>query len=114
MWRGAYVWDPAVILAQIVALQAGFYALLGALLAVLVGESVAFSCAPPRCLRRWRVMGRARCPSCGAADAWRQQNAPHRPRASIPRSPPPPLQAPTPATAASPTQNTPPSAATSQ
>lgn len=38
MWRGAYVWDPAVILAQIVALQAAFYALLGALLAVLVGE----------------------------------------------------------------------------
>lgn len=37
MWRGAYVWDPAVILAQIVALQAAFYALLGALLAVLVG-----------------------------------------------------------------------------
>ena len=46
MWRGAYVWDPAVIVAQIVALQAGFYALLGALLAVLVGESVAFSCPP--------------------------------------------------------------------
>lgn len=38
MWRGAYEWDPARIVAQIVALQALFYAVLTCLMFVLVGE----------------------------------------------------------------------------
>lgn len=38
MWRGAYEWDPARIVAQIVAIQALFYAVLTCLLFVLVGE----------------------------------------------------------------------------
>lgn len=38
MWRGKFEWNPGLIVAQIVAIQAAFYASLGALLILLVGK----------------------------------------------------------------------------
>ena len=38
MWRGKFEWNPGLIIAQIVAIQAAFYASLGALLILLVGK----------------------------------------------------------------------------
>lgn len=38
MWRGKFEWNPGLIIAQIVAIQAAFYSAMGALLIFLVGE----------------------------------------------------------------------------
>lgn len=42
---GAAVWDPVLILAQILAVQCWFYASLGLLIALLVGECPELNCA---------------------------------------------------------------------